>query len=216
MKRIIIICEGETEQEFCKSVLVKHFISLQIEIQRPLIKKTSGGIVAWENLRIQIEKHLKEDNTAFVTTLIDFYGINLKHKFPEWLEAEKIFDKIRRLDFIEERMKLDINKNLNWRFIPYIQLHEFEGLLFNDITFFHLPKTDFNNFDKLKQIIESNPNPELINDSPETAPSKQLQNLIKGYNKVVYGAEIAEAIGIERIRAKAPRFNNWIITLENL
>jgi len=216
MKRIIIICEGETEQEFCKNVLSKHFINLQISLERPLIKKTGGGIVSWENLKKQIENHLKEDSTAFVTTLIDCYGIHPKHNFPKWEESKKRVDKSSRMDFIEEQMRLDLNENLSWRFIPYIQLHEFEGLLFNDITFFHFSKSEFTNFQELQHIIESNPNPELINDSPETAPSKRLQKLIKGYNKVVYGAIIAETIGLERMRAKATRFHKWISILEKL
>lgn len=39
MKRLIIICEGQTEQEFCNDVLQPHFNQLGIFIQNPTIKK---------------------------------------------------------------------------------------------------------------------------------------------------------------------------------
>lgn len=51
MKRIIIICEGHTEKEFCKTVLASYFQSKNIYIQTPLIKKSKGGIVKWEELK---------------------------------------------------------------------------------------------------------------------------------------------------------------------
>ncbi len=49
MKRIIIVCEGETEQEFCKDVLFPHFFRRDILIEHPTIKKSGGGIVAWDS-----------------------------------------------------------------------------------------------------------------------------------------------------------------------
>ena len=106
--------------------------------------------------------------------------------------------------------------SFNYRFIPYIQLHEFEGLLFNNIEVFNaqIAPNEFRNYDDLVRTINEYPNPELINDGKTTAPSKRLQNLIIGYNKPVYGSILADSIGLPRIRAKSPRFNNWITTLE--
>ena len=47
------------------------------------------------------------------------------------------------------------------------------------------------------------------------SPSHRLENIIKGYNKVVYGNIIAEAIGLECIRTKAPRFDAWLNRMED-
>lgn len=58
MKRVIIICEGETEREFCKNVLAPHLITHNIFIQAPLIKRSMGGIVRWPILKKEIETHL--------------------------------------------------------------------------------------------------------------------------------------------------------------
>ena len=216
MKRLIIICEGETEQQFCKDVLYNHFFSRDIVIETPLIKKSMGGIVAWEHIKSQILLHLKEDVT--VTLLIDFYGIKDYHNFSKWAESKTIVNKIERMTFLENAMKEEIDDRVRFRFIPYIQLHEFEGLLFNNIETFKniIPENEFTNVRELENTINSYLNPELINDGATTAPSKRLERLILGYNKIVYGAVLAEEIGLERIRAKAVRFNEWIAKLESI
>jgi hypothetical protein len=218
MKRIIIICEGPTEQEFCKDVLQPHFNVKEIYLHYPTIKKSGGGIVAWNVLKKQIENHLAQDKEAIVTTLIDYYGIHDKHEFPQWGDANKIVNKNNRMTFLESSMGASLSDNINNRFIPYIQLHEFEGLLFNDIIIFNnnIPPQDFINKIELEQTIINNANPELINDTSQNAPSYRLARLIKGYNKIVYGAILAESIGLTKIRSKSPRFNDWITKLESI
>ena len=217
MKRLIIVCEGHTEVAFCRDVLLPYFSKKNINIQPPLIKKSGGGIVPWSTLKRQIKNHLQEPN-VFVSTLIDYYGIPDKFKFPEWEKAKKIINKNDKLDFLESSMKEDIDKNASFRFIPYLQLHEFEGLLFNNIEVFdeQIDPSEFRSREELLKTINSFPNPEMINDDPVNTPAKRLERLIVGYNKIVHGSILAEKIGLERIRKKSPRFNNWIEKLENI
>jgi len=162
MKRLIIICEGQTEVEFCKDVLLKFFLNKGIIIQTPLIKKSGGGIVPWNTLKKQIELHLKE-REVFVTTFIDYYGIPDKYNYPSWQESKKIVNKSLRMDFLENAMKDNVNQN---RYIPYIQLHEFEGLLFNNIEIFdqNFNPSELNTRQEIINILNAYPNPELIND----------------------------------------------------
>ncbi len=218
MKRIIIICEGPTEQVFCQRTLQPYLIGKGISIQTPLVKHSNGGIVRWEILKKQIEIHLKTDTSAVVTTLIDYYGLYSKFGFPDWEKSEQIPDANEKMDSLENGMQKDITDKFHHRFIPYIQLHEFEGLLFNDINIIHeqIPPDDLVGIDELEQTFSDYENPELINNKKETAPSKRLSRIINGYSKVVYGDILAEAIGMQRIREKSPRFNNWIKKLETL
>ncbi|GAP73388.1 hypothetical protein SAMD00024442_84_6 [Candidatus Symbiothrix dinenymphae] len=218
MKRIIIICEGETEQEFCKKTLFPHFLARQIYIQSPLIKKSNGGIVKWAELKKQIENHLKKEPAAHVSMLIDYYGLYQKYNFPGWEESLSIVDKNERLAFLDHKMNEDIDSQLRHRFIPYMQLHEFEGLLFNEINIFNQQFTPNEIVDAqlLQATFQQFTNPEMINNSAETAPSKRLAKIIAGYNKVVYGNILAEAIGLHNIINKCPRFNAWITKLSGL
>ena len=218
MKRIIIICEGQTEKEFCADVLYPFFLERNILLQCPLIKKSGGGIIEWLLLKKQIETHLKQDQTAIVTLFIDFYGIKDKHQFPSWDDSKIVSDKNNRMNLLEDGMKNSIEPSLAFRFIPYLQLHEFEGLLFNNIDVFlrEISAEDILDKDELEQTIIDHPNPELLNDTPQNAPSYRLLRLINGYNKVVYGAILAKSIGLSAIRDKCPRFNHWISTLERI
>ncbi len=170
-----------------------------------------GGVVKWAILKKEIETHLREPN-VIVSTFIDYYGLYQKYSFPNWLEGEKIADKTQRMDFLENAMKEDVADAVNHRFIPYLQLHEFEGLLFNNIQIFYdqVPEAELIGIEELKRTFADYDNPEMINNDRETSPSYRLKRIIKGYNKVLYGHYLAEAIGIGQIRAKSPRFNRWI------
>jgi hypothetical protein len=112
----------------------------------------------------------------------------------------------------------DIAPKLQRRFIPYLQLHEFEGLLFNDIDVIYsqIPAAEIVGEEELVKTFADYANPEMINNSKHTSPSHRLTRIIRGYNKVVYGDILAEAIGLTRIRAKSPRFNSWLETIEKL
>ncbi len=217
MKRLIIICEGQSEVEFCKDVLMPFFSEKNIIIQTPLIKKSGGGIIPWQGLKKQIERHL-QGTGVYVTTFFDYYGIPANYAFPKWSESLFQPDKIVRMNLLETAMKEDLNRDLSRRFIPYIQLHEFEGLLFNNIEVFQQNFTarEIVDFNGLETTIEAYQNPEMINDTIENAPSKRLERYILGYDKVLFGSMLAESIGLDRIRQKSFRFNNWIQELSEI
>ncbi|MBG0779386.1 MAG: DUF4276 family protein [Desulfotignum balticum] len=67
----------------------------------------------------------------------------------------------------------------------------------------------------LREINNRFPNPECINDNPETAPSKRLESIFRGfYSKTEHGPIIAEEIGLPAIRQACPRFHQWLTRLE--
>jgi hypothetical protein len=192
-----------------------HFQDKGVSLHAPLIKKTAGGIVNWRDLKKQIENHLKHEPSAIVSTLIDFYGIHAKHKFPAFGDIAK--DNATKLDNMQKGMLRDIQNNLQYRFIPYIQLHEFEALVFCSLD---VLKANFApaeaDFVALETIMNTFSNPEDINNSRETAPSKRLEKHIKGYHKITYGVGLTQSIGLVTLRQKCPRFNAWIQSLESI
>ncbi len=215
MKHLLIICEGETELEFCKDVLHSHFIEKNICIHYPLIKKSKGGIVKWDSLKKEIESHLKSFPAAYVTILIDFYGIEAKHNFPNF--NGNYSDNESKVNAMEQGMKDSFEVSVQHRFIPYIQLHEFECFMFCSLETLKQNFKDIEaDFVALKAIVDEFSNVENINNGAETAPSKRLAKHIKGYDKVVHGACLTSSIGLPAIRSKCPRFDNWISQLENI
>src|SRR5690606_40782739 len=110
-QRVIIVCEGETEQEFCQKTLANYFLEHEIYVNAPLIKKTRGGIAPWTDLENQIRNHLREQDTI-VTTLFDYYGLKPTHHFPKWEESLRIPDKFERMDSMEKGMKDSIEDSV--------------------------------------------------------------------------------------------------------
>jgi hypothetical protein len=212
MKRIIFIVEGDTEKEFIDKVLSPYLNSKGIfEINCFKIKHSRGGLTKYPHLRTDIVKCIFETN-VIVTTMIDYYA--LPKDFPKYDESKSIVNIDERITFLEQSILNDIieykGQNFN-NLIPYIQLHEFEALVFashNKIKYLYTKSEA--NFDEIEQIINQYPNPEDINDSSETAPSKRLKQLIKGYNKIVDGIIIIEENGVENILHQCPRFRKWV------
>lgn len=214
MKRVIIVCEGPTEQEFCVEVLGVELAKCDVYVEAPLIKHSHGGIVPWATIKRQILKHLQEGD-VYVSMLVDYYGIKEQFGFPGWEESMGIWDKMERLHFLLGKMKEDIPEELRYRFIPYIQMHEFEGLLFSDVhAFLNSFEENEIKMEDLQAAADAFESPEMINNSPETAPSKRLIDAIPDYDKIVFGNCVAMDIGLEKIRKKCPLFNEWVGKLE--
>jgi len=207
MKTVIIICEGPTEEVFCRNLLSQYLQnSCRIEI------RLLGGNCNWQRIRDMAEKALKQQKNALVTTFFDYYGVKTK-KFPNWKETVGInkANVRERIEILESGMLEEIDSNLRYRFIPYVQLHEFEALLFNNIEVFD-EMFEFEQYDRaeLLNIFNEFPDPEMIDQGTETSPSHRLIKIIPAYRKVIQGNAIAEKIGIEQIRQKNKHFNDWI------
>ena len=207
MKTVIIICEGPTEEVFCSNLLSQYLQnSCRIEI------RLLGGNCNWQRIKDMVEKALKQQKNALVTTFFDYYGVKTK-KFPNWEETVGInkANVRERIEILENGMIEEIDSNLRYRFIPYVQLHEFEALLFNNIEVFD-EMFEFEQYDRaeLLNIFNEFPDPEMIDQGTETSPSHRLIKIIPAYRKVIQGNAIAEKIGIEQIRQKNKHFNDWI------
>ena len=58
--------------------------------------------------------------------------------------------------------------------------------------------------------------PEDINDGAKTAPSKLIDEVFPKYIKTFHGPDLALTIGLDKIRAECPRFNQWVKWMESL
>lgn len=217
MKRLIIVVEGDTEKEFVDKVLSPYLYAKGLlSVNCFKIKHTKGGLTKYQHLKTDLINCVYESN-VLVSTLIDFYA--LPKDFPKYLEAKTIVNRANRLAFLEKAIVEDLEAEKGKAFpnlLPYIQLHEFEALVFSSIDAIKsLYSNEDAKFKELEQIIAAYPNPEDINDSPQTAPSKRLKNtqLIRGYNKVNDGIMIIEEAGIDNVLSKCPRFKTWVETL---
>lgn len=168
-------------------------------------------------MKNDIARFLKEEKASnvFFTTMIDLYAIH--PDFPGLAGAESIrHDPLKRVEFLEQQFAEDIGDH---RFIPYIQLHEYEAYLFSDPDCFKdLGVGGVEGIERLHTIANQYQTPELINDGQQTAPSKRIAAQFPDYAKVksTFGPQLAERIGLQVIRNKCPHISVWLSKLESL
>lgn len=225
MARLYLFAEGQTEQTFAGTLLEKHLANLGVYLQPPVLiahgKKKGrphrGGGRKYVPMKNDILRFLKQEKggDVFFTTMIDLYAIPAE--FPGLSEAEKLRHlPDKRVEALEQAFARDVGDN---RFVPYIQLHEYEAYLFSDPTWFkYFYDHHEKQIDALKAIADSHATPELIDDGPHSAPSKRIIAELPDYEdaKTVVGPQVAELIGLDVIRGKCPHFAAWLSRLENL
>jgi len=224
MIRLNITVEGQTEETFINQVIAPHlaFYNVFVAARRVETEKggSRGGMTTYQKAKNDLLRWMKEDQhtEARFTTMFDLYA--LPNDFPDFHNAYKKSDPYEKVKAIEEAFKGDIR---DYRFIPYIQLYEFEALLLSEPTKFNVRfigkkyETPIRN---LEEIVKNFRYPELINDGEETAPSKriikEIPEYLKGKTKATAGPMIAQQIGLQTIRKKCPHFDEWINELETL
>ena len=202
MKRLFIVVEGITEQDFVREILSPYFSLHEIY---DTSRNGRGGFVNYEHLKNTITALLKsEGKNIVVTTLVDYFRI--PNNTPHYVECMKNSCNKDKVAELERCIAEDIKDR---RLVPYIQLHEFEALLFSN-------NEGFEEFFSEKQaqqtlqIVNAFNNPEDINTHPQYAPSKRILAIKEDYNKPIDGNLIALKIGIKTMLERCPRFAAWI------
>ncbi|MFM8009139.1 MAG: DUF4276 family protein, partial [Dolichospermum sp.] len=100
-----------------------------MEEKKGKTNRGGSGYGDYQPMKNDILRSLAEDKNTdvFFTTMIDLYAIH--YNFPELKESEIMRQNpTKRVEFLEKSFADDINDP---RFIPYIQLHEYEAYLFS-------------------------------------------------------------------------------------
>ncbi len=225
--RLHITVEGQTEERFVKQVLAPYFAGhrLWTDARCVLTSKDKrahiayrGGLrrsSAYPTVKKDICAWMKEDTdsrTRF-TTMFDLYA--LPSDFPGYAAAASVRDPYRRIAVLEQALAADINGELNdRRFIPYLQLHEFEALILADPQ--QLDWEFLEHAEPIQRLVEmvqlAGGNPELIDDGQTTAPSKRIIAEIAEYEgtKAISGPLVAEKIGMPVLLQRCRHFADWI------
>ena len=222
MIRLYIICEGETEEGFVNNILYGHLWPRNV-YPIPIVIGTrghKGGNVNYQRLRRNVRNALRQESECYCTVLIDYYGLPTDFPGKSESESERVLSDIAATfrELLEDALRNDIGENSVRRFIPYVQMHEFEALLFSDPAGFAAGISRPDLQAKFHEICSRFTTPEHINDSPNTAPSKRIIEEFPGYErqKPLLGALAALEIGLPRIRQQCPLFDAWLNKLEKL
>jgi hypothetical protein len=169
------------------------------------------------DLSIWIKQHsTKTYETHYFTTMFDLYA--LPNDFPGFAVANRKTNCYDTVQLLEEEFSKEIN---SVRFIPYIQLHEFEALVFCGVEHLLVDYPDMTReVESLKGVLPRyDHNPEKINNSPVTAPSKRIIKAFESkhhYDKPKSGEFVTSKVGISGLKEKCLHFKEWIEKLEKV
>ncbi|WP_168175522.1 DUF4276 family protein [Methylocaldum sp. 14B] len=219
-RRLYITVEGQTERKFADEVLRPHLAQYSLDARTRVVLTNRtlgkrGGVLDFARIRDDLRRLMREDGNddALFTTMVDLYA--LPAEFPGWDEARKKTVPLERVSVLEEAFRAEMGDG---RFHPYIQLHEFEALLYCDLTQLQrrIPESG-QAIAALAQEVAGFA-PEDINEGAATAPSKRIIRYLPIYEKtkVRIGAPAAAAIGLPTLRVQCPHFDDWVRKLEGL
>ncbi|MCP3957868.1 MAG: DUF4276 family protein [bacterium] len=223
MIRLHVVAEGQTEETFTNQVLAPHlgYVDIVTDVHcvttsRHRRRPIRGGLLSYAQARRDICLWMKQDRKgdARFTTFFDLYG--LPSDFPDYEEARRQPEPYDKVHLLEQAMAEDI---ADPRFVPYIQVHEFEALVLVD------PRRLAEQFIESEDAIQDletmcagYESPELIDDGVESAPSKRIIRALPGYEgrKASVGPLVAARIGVPALRGSCPHFSDWMDRLEAL
>lgn len=220
-RRLYITVEGQAERKFADEVLRPHLANYSLDARSRVVLTNRklgkrGGIFNFTTIRDDLHRLMREDasDAAVFTTMVDLYA--LPPEFPGWVEAQKaVASAAERVAVLEAAFQAEMGDR---RFCPYIQLHEFEALLYCDLSQLQVRIPDSERAIVALSQEVAGLAPEDINEGATTSPSKRIIRHLAIYEKtkVRVGAPAAAAIGLPALRAKCPHFNTWVSGLEML
>lgn len=228
MTRLNVIVEGDAEERFVNEVLSPHLGGFGITTSASKVVTSGrrgnaaaqGGGRRYGHWRDDLSSWIKaqgRDRSVWFTTMLDYYGLGaFVDDFPGYGQTAGERRAVDRVAKLESAWANDINFE---RFIPYLQIHEFEALLlvkcevFKEIFIEEPDAVD----DLSAELRSTGKTPEEINDGKTTAPSKRIINHLPAYKvrKGSAGPLAAAKIGLPALRRACPHFNAWVSRLES-
>lgn len=217
-KRIVVVCEGETEEEFVRDVLAPGFYGLGLYLEPQMVETAPGhrgGALNYDRVKPHLRNTLRQNSAPVVTTLFDLY--KLDKRFPGFEKSQGFLNLGQRLDVLRRELHADVVVAAGCqpeRFIPYIQPYEFEALLFSDVSALTQvnPSWSKKAIERLVEVRAAAESPEHINDRPETKPAAHLERELNNpnYRKRRHGPIAAQKIGLAKIEAECAFFAAWL------
>ena len=235
MKKLYIICEGETEERLVYNVFYDRLSSTYnviIALTLPTGENQMGGAAkggfrktnGYNHALNHIRSSIKLYKNSVVTTFFDLF------RFPNdiacYRDAKSVIDPIARATMYEQQIDQDVRKGVGdgFTFIPHVQPCESEAFLFVDPMISAMEMGDSSEDvqyyeTSIYEVRKRYQTPEHID--ADKGPSKYLEDIFPYYskNKVGRGGfswKAAKEIGIDAICEECEHFNAWMRKLESL
>lgn len=215
-----MLVEGQSDEAFVKQTLKPWLAERSVFVQGPVVLWTRrlpagggdrGGVGSWAQIRKSLAPLLGDSN-AWVTTLLDFYG--LPDDLPGFVQQKGQGNAHEQVANVQAALADALGNPP--RFVPFLALHELEAWLFVAPTVVseHFGSTAL--AAKLAAEVPDLGGPESINHGPTSHPCARLSRHCPSYKKTSDGPTMLGKIGIAAIRDRCPHFDGWLTRLEAL
>jgi hypothetical protein len=216
VRRLHILCEGQTEEIIARDVIEPHFTSADSYVTLSIFTTKrpaggpafKGGLSNWPKLERELRLFLRDRSITMLTTIFDYYA------FPA--DAPGMADRPRgspydRVRHVESALAKALGDT---RFLPNLVLHETEAWVLAACDRLGALMGDPGPATELERIVRLGYGPELVNDGVNTAPSKRILNAYPQYTKTGHGPLVIMDAGLDSIRGSCPHADEWLREIE--
>ena len=187
MIRVNVVVEGPTEESFINNVLARVLWPRNVFLMARVlgVPGHKGGRPNYARLKKDVLLLLTQDPTAYCSMMLDLFGLGEGFPGTPFRPGLTGLEKAQQ---IEEAVKTEIcalipDLRPDTRFLPYLQVHEFEALLFSSPEELAVCIQQDRLAARFRQIRDAFPTPEDINDDPATAPSNEFCNCTRNIER---------------------------------
>lgn len=211
-----ILVEGQTEEVVVREVIAPYFAKADTWVtwsihktRRPAAGPAmKGGLSHWPKLHRELGHLLRDTSITLLTTIFDYYA------FPDDAPGMRNRPQGSPYDGVQHVEKALYEAVGNRRFLPNLVLHEIEAWVLADCARLSQVMGDPDCAKALSAIVQEASSPELVNDGPDTAPSKRILNVYPRYRKTIDGPLVIADAGLGSIRKSCPHMDQWLMTVE--
>ncbi|MGW0479229.1 DUF4276 family protein [Nonomuraea sp. NPDC003214] len=216
MRRLHVLCEGQTEETVVREVIDPYLRSADVYVTRSIFTTKrpaggmshKGGLSTWGKLATEIRLLLRDSSITVLTTLLDYYG--LPGDVPG-MATRPPGSPHDRVTHVERAMTEAVG---DARFLPHLVLHEIEAWVLVGHDALGELTGDAALARAAEAIVLGAHGAELVNDGADTAPSKRLLNLYPRYRKTSDGPLVIAEIGIDAVRKGCPHADAWFAAVK--
>ena len=234
-REVYIIVEGQTESAVLNNTVAPHLSRLGVDIYPKIVGKPGhkGGNKPFEVVLKEAVNLCRQDGGAAISTFFDYYKIGAD--WPGVAEAKAAKTAGADIGTVASVLDRELARSFAAAvvplgrpitFIPHVQMHELEALLFADTkvmaeVFLNPALERF-----FASIRDQAGGCEKINNNPEQSPAYRISAVYPGYQKGrklyasgefrAHAPRITAQTGLETIRSACPLFGQWLTRLEEL
>jgi len=209
--RIHVLCEGQTEETVVTGVISPALGARGINVTSSLLitkrpagsdPSFKGGATSWKKIRADICRLLLDSSLDRLTTFIDYYG------FPAdapGMDTRPPGTARERVSHVEAAVFEDIGHP---KFHPHLTLHETETWVLACLDSLESLAGRVVRW-PLEEAVLAAGEPELVNDGPNTSPSKRVLAAWPGYSKVNDGPIVISDTGLDHVLSQCSHARAW-------